>query len=362
MMDFDRRLGRLNARRQDASIDPSMLLVESYAKRTMSKAVKYTLGSMQEVDPRSTQISHEEAEKVERNLSEGLKKVGLEPDFRLQGSVAANTHIRGVSDVDLLCIEGVFLTIEKCEPTKKHYSDYQGRGTLVDDVLHLRSEAIKVLNTKFWGANVETHHDKSIALSGGAFRRKVDVVPSHWHDTVKYQQSLDETFRAVEIVNKSTREKIRNFPFLYISQLNQADAQTNGGTKMAIRLAKNLKNDSSYDIKLSSYDIGSVFYHCPNQQLSYLPTQDLKVLAGAEAWLSWLEENPIQAKELDTPDHTRKIIDTNEKWTGLKLLAQELRDLTDEVADDLGYTQASSYPHVTELRKSLTEARIPMVH
>jgi len=102
--DFDDRLARLRMRRMD---DQNIVLNsqgfgEAYEKRVTSKATKYALGAMQEVDPRSTQISHEEAEKVERNLKEGLSSEGLYPAFRLQGSVPLNVHIRGVSDVDLL--------------------------------------------------------------------------------------------------------------------------------------------------------------------------------------------------------------------------------------------------------------------
>jgi len=78
--DFDERLSRLRSRRMDDN--NSVLMAagygEAYEKRTANKATKYALGSMQEVDPRSTQISHEEAEKVERNLSEGLRDEHLE--------------------------------------------------------------------------------------------------------------------------------------------------------------------------------------------------------------------------------------------------------------------------------------------
>ncbi len=120
---FDERLARLRTRRMD---DQNTVLAsrgfgESYEKRSANKATKYVLGAMQEVDPRSTQISHEEAQKVERNLKEGLEAEGLFPNFRLQGSVPLNVHIRGVSDVDLLVIEGCYLRYESCEGSRKSY-------------------------------------------------------------------------------------------------------------------------------------------------------------------------------------------------------------------------------------------------
>jgi len=315
---------------------------------------------MQEVNPRSTEISLEEADKVKANLESGLSDVGLTPYFRLQGSVAANTHIRSVSDVDLLCIHSVWLSIAPCADSKKTYGEYSGRGELIDDVLHLRAEAIKVLQRRFWGATIETFHEKSIALHGGGFRRKVDVVPSHWHDTAQYQTTLIEKYRGVVLVNKSTREKITNFPFLYIDKLGDANNQTNGATKMAIRLAKNVKNDSGYDIELSSYDIGSLFFHCSPQQLFYRPQEDLAVLVDAESWLSYLAANPSFASSLETPDNTRKILDSQAKVKSLGLLANELKELSYELAHELlKFGSSSANVELNTLRKALRETAIP---
>lgn len=167
---FDDRLARLRMRRMD---DQNIVLNsqgfgEAYEKRATSKATKYALGAMQEVDPRSTQISHEEAEKVERNLKEGLSSEGLYPAFRLQGSVPLNVHIRGVSDVDLLVIEGVCLHRQYCEGSLKSYLPYSGVGSVADDVLLLRAKSEEVLERRFWGATVDKTPAKSIQLSDGA--------------------------------------------------------------------------------------------------------------------------------------------------------------------------------------------------
>lgn len=43
-----------------------------------------------------------------------------------------------------------------------------------------------MLERRFWGAKVDKTPAKSIALSEGAFRRKVDVVPANWLDTATY--------------------------------------------------------------------------------------------------------------------------------------------------------------------------------
>jgi hypothetical protein len=102
------RLGRLS---QDAQLDvlAKSLTEENWLKRAGSQPnTRYALGSMQEVTPEYTRISIETAERVGRQLDIALKNAGFSVDFRLQGSVPLNVHIRGVSDVDLLSLDTGF--------------------------------------------------------------------------------------------------------------------------------------------------------------------------------------------------------------------------------------------------------------
>ena len=90
----------------------------------------------------------------------------------------------------------------------------------------------------FWGAKVDRSNAKSIQLSEGGFRRKVDVVPPHWFDSVDYQKYQDDVFRGVGVVNKHTKESLHNYPFLFRHRIEQKGKETNDGAKMAIRLLK----------------------------------------------------------------------------------------------------------------------------
>lgn len=359
---FDDRLARLRIRRMD---DQNIVLNsqgfgEAYEKRATSKATKYALGAMQEVDPRSTQISYEEAEKVERNLKEGLSSEGLYPAFRLQGSVPLNVHIRGVSDVDLLVIEGVCLHRQYCEGSLKSYLPYSGAGSVADDVLLLRAKSEDVLERRFWGATVDKAPAKSIQLSDGAFRRKVDVVPSNWFDTATYQRTLEEAHRGVEIVNKYTREHITNYPFIYIAEITAKARQTNEGARMGIRLAKNVKNDADVEIALSSYDIGSLIYHCPNHYITHLVARDLMILSGVERWFDELSRDHTRATSLMTPDGTRRILDDAAKWEGLVTLSGELTSLAQAVERELASPYDFTLPDRDMLRKRLNDNSIPL--
>lgn len=359
---FDERLARLRSRRMDNQnvVLNSQGFGEAYEKRTSNKATRYALGAMQEVDPRSTEISLEEAEKVERNLRDGLKPEGLYPDFRLQGSVPLNVHIRGASDVDLLVIEGHYLRYEPCEGGLRNYSPYSGRGELVDDVLHLRAKSEDVLDRRFWGATVDKTPAKSIQLSDGAFRRKVDVVPANWFDTGTYQRTLVEAQRGVQIANKYTREHISNYPFLYISEVQSKARQTNEGARMGIRLAKNVKNDAEADIELSSYDIGSLIYHCPDSYITHLVARDLMILSGVERWFDELSRDYARASSLMTPDGTRRVLDDSVKWDGLLKLSGEITELAKAVERELANPYDYAPVDRETLRKRLNDNSIPL--
>ena len=105
---------RLSAVRADSASEllTKSIFTEDYLKRSAADKpnTRYTLGSMQEVSPDYTRISIETAQRVGNQLEQGLTRAGFSVEFRLQGSVPLNTHIRGVSDVDLLNLDKSHLT------------------------------------------------------------------------------------------------------------------------------------------------------------------------------------------------------------------------------------------------------------
>lgn len=129
--DIQQRLKSLEARRRgtdrrgmtfDAAdqVLAKSLAQESYQVRGANKEfTKYALGSMQAVDPEYTRIGIEEATRVGKQLESGLAKLGIDVEFRLQGSVPCDIHIRGASDVDLLVLEGRYIRYEVDGPKAK---------------------------------------------------------------------------------------------------------------------------------------------------------------------------------------------------------------------------------------------------
>jgi hypothetical protein len=334
------RLGRLNETAQDEILKKSAG-EEAYQTRARNKPyTRYALGAMQEVGPEYTRISRETAERVGNQLNNGLTAAGYSVDFRLQGSVPLNVHIRGVSDVDLLNLETGFFTFERggfreqiglyTSPTTK---------TSVGVIYSLRREAEKILREKFYAANVDTSGGKAISISGGSLARPVDVVPSHWYDTHAYQRSGNERDRGITILNTKNFETINNLPFLHIDRVHNHDIACGGGLKKAIRLCKNVKNDAVEEgrkINFPSFDIAATMYHADRASLAVGQYYELAVLSETQRFLDELYHDKDKATSLYVPDGSRKIFDTQEKYEGLRTLSCEIDDLLKEVAKEQG--------------------------
>jgi len=312
---------------------------ERWEKRASAQPnTRYALGAMQEVGPDYTRISIDTAKRVATQLKTALTTLGNPIDFRLQGSVLLNVHIKGVSDVDLLVLDGTFFTYATAGlwSQQGRYTSPTSR-TAYGVLSTLRGQVEGTLKTKYPAATVETSGGKAVKISGGSLARPVDVVPSHWFDTMEYQRTNDETNRAVQILDKKTSTVLANFPFLHAKRIRQQDVSTGGGLCKAIRLCKNVKSDAESEgtsVALPSFDIASVMYHANAAALQRGQINELAILTETQRHLDYLATNHEAAQKLLIPDGSRLIFDTQKKLRGLNALSVEMDDLLGEVAKE----------------------------
>lgn len=319
------------------------LLQESWESRARdAPATQYTLGAMQEVAARYTEISIETAKRIENQLSNRLNNKGINAEFRLQGSVPLNIHIKGVSDVDLLTIDQQMLMYDQSGCRASSYSETS--KSALDVLRRLRNVSALELDMAFPAAKVDTSGAKSIKITGGSLARDVDVVPAIWWDTAEYQLSGESYKRGVSIFNSRENEQIYNHPFLHIERIVQRCDRTSGGLRKSIRLLKNLRADMESEgnsINLNSFDITSIMYHADMRTLGLGQIYELAILYETQRWLDYLYYNFEEAKLLDVPDLTRKIFDSNDKKDGLRLLSHQVDLLTNSVAEEIRSTNFS---------------------
>jgi hypothetical protein len=312
-MNYNEKLQRLYERRSDPALSMENIRIEdsvykSYLNESqklfsngsseMEKSRNYAITAMEELPPRSTEISFEEGNKIKGHLQAELPNV----EFKFQGSVTTKTHIKGASDIDLLVIINKFYSLE---PPQVAQSPYKGNTS--DDMTELRNSCIKILENAYSVANVDTTGSKSIKVSGGSLRRDIDVVPANWYDSIKYAKFGYDYLRGVQVFNKDTKERTPNYPFLNQHLIEKKDSECNGQYRPLVRLAKTIKADSeNKNIQdLSSYDIQALFYSMPT--LEYQFVQGLKLITIATSYLKHLVDTPQEFLKLTVPDETRKI-------------------------------------------------------
>lgn len=377
--DIEKRLRQMHIRRRGADrlskldhtgkeyVARQMQIDEGWQKRAPNQPfTRYALGAMAEVEPEYTRIGIETAERVGKQLRDKLAARGRSVYFRLQGSVPLNVHIRGVSDVDLLALDAIFYTYANSgtRAIAGHYAGTSTTETSVHRLMALRNESEQILREAYPAAEVDTSGGKAIAISGGSLARPVDVVPSHWWDTVEYQRSSNERDRGVVILNKKIPETINNLPFLHIARVHERDKEdAQGGLKKAIRLCKNVKNDAiedGKDIPLPSFDIAAVMYHANHAALTANWIYELAVLAETQRYLDFLYHNKEFAKTLMVPDGSRRIFDTEAKWGGLMTLSIEMDELARQVAKEQNAALRSrDILSLDESRNAISGVRVP---
>jgi hypothetical protein len=317
------RMERLNNRRIDSMVKQANFANEVQFRITQSDSVKYALACMQPIDPDYTANTYAEGDRVKNQLYKNL----TEPcTYDYQGSVTNDTHIKARSDIDLLVLTERFHTLELPQvPT------YPYQGEPLQDLLNLRASSERILKEKFPEVDVDCSGSKSIELSGGSLRRRIDVVPSNWYNSNNYAQSGSKTNRGIQILDKHKRTRITNYPFLHNALLDQKDGQVLGNMRKAIRLMKSLKYDSE-SIDLSSYDICAIGYNIPNDSLFVGLAENLLIVEVCHDYCRELLTYQHIRESISVPNGMRKVFgEDGATVEGLRQLESELMRLRTDI-------------------------------
>jgi hypothetical protein len=184
-------------------------------------------------------------------------------------------------------------------------------------------------------AKVDDSGAKCITVSEGSLLRDIDVVPSVLYKTGTYQRTNNDEDRGVQIYDKKAYELITNYPFKVRAMINAKEVRTGGGCKKAIRLLKNMKEDSDTSIALSSFNIMSLVYAMQDSELVHLSYYEGKVVASLQNWFFSLANDETYLRGLDTVDGSRKIVQSAVDITAVKQMSDELNTLVLRIAQEL---------------------------
>ena len=343
MADYSSRIRQINSRYNP----DNNRLVEQRSFSTLSgidgDLRKYIKLSMNEVDSDYTAKTIEAGNRAMAHLQ--AEQCGV--DYRFQGSVMTQTHIKGASDIDLLTLTNKFVSTDiskmrtilendasnysyTAKARMQRYSDNFSRygGNYMQDLRDLRLSDETIL--KKWYDNCDTNKAKAVHIYNTDLRRDVDVVASVWYDSVGYVVNAnDETYRGVAIYNKEKDiEEAPSYPFLAIANINTRSSLTGGRLKKMIRFLKNVRTDSDVKIDLSSFEINAICYSIPMEDYQDMYYLDLVFLLWDKMYK--LVQNEGLAKHLLSVDGTEYVfVKKPEKLPELKKLEDEVWHIYD---------------------------------
>ena len=320
------RLDKLQQRRIDELFPVrASMKFETFRRLRESESVRYAVGAMQPIDPEYTKNTFAQGDRVKNQLQQRLP---VSCEFEYQGSVTTDIHIKARSDIDLLVIHTDW---EWLEPPQRAEYPYQGDAS--EEMRRLRRSAVRVLGEAFPEAGVDADGTRSIKISGGSLTREVDVVPASWYNTNDYVRTGDKTYRGVKVFDYKNGSFSANTPFLHKRRIEEKDAQTNRGLRMAARLMKSLKYDSEDAVAMSSYNIVGIAYNIPASALIVPPHGELAILDACYHYChSLLGDEPTRFK-IRVPDEHRGVFggDGGAQIEQLRALTRELTQLRDDV-------------------------------
>lgn len=297
---------------------------------------KYVRMAMMAVDDDYTQKSKQAGEAAKGHLSKVLTDV----DYRYQGSVMTDTHIKGASDIDLLVLcnkfnhtdigrvrselnnisDHTYTELSNLRSYENRFSAYQ--GDCYSDLRTLRLQIEHVMQNTYDICDISK--PKSVKITNQNLHRDVDVVIACWYDSYYYVlNGENETDRAISIYNNETNnDKGPDYPFLSISRINRTSSSTNGRLKRLIRFLKNVRSDSDKSINLTSFDINAICYDIPITEYQNMDYKQMVGLVWSKMYHLWYDGKADLLTSVVGTEYVFK--NKPEKVEALKLLEDEV--------------------------------------
>lgn len=349
MRNYENLIKNIQNRTNPDFIDETQLFESEFRKGlgqpSYRKVLEYVKRAMHGVEPRYTERTLEAGNKVKEHLKSNNPSL----DFKYQGSVMTNTHIKGHSDIDLLQITNMFYypdnrlsivnAINSINYTQLQkirlntilsHTSYQGNEN--NDLKGIRIEAEQVLQRNY--KYVDVNKSKSIEVKPTNPPRKVDVVTASWYKNIKSIANDDVEERGIRIFDKNSNTILPvDYPFRKIRLVNEKDKSVNGRLKKMIRFIKNVKADSEYKIDLSSFDITSICYDIPIN--FYFDKSYFELVAVIYNQFLKIYEDSFYRNTLMSVDGTEPIFKNKEdKLSNLALLAREIDAIKEDIYKD----------------------------
>lgn len=359
---YQHKFSNLSSRKTDELLQKSFVS-ESFRDKTIPETVRYVFESMREIEPSYTRRTYVEAEKMQEHITNHLPG-NVKVDFRYQGSVPLNTHIRLHSDLDLLVIYKGFIGRDSLAQVANPYPEER----TVSDLRMLRKNIKDGLLITYPTALVSDNSAKAISIKRGSPIRKYDIIVCNWFEPAANYGYIDSTDsnRGVEIYDKKADQRLPpDFPFTHMLRVEEKSRRIIfENFKRTVRLLKNLKADANDHIDLSSFMITSVMYHLDDYKYKIETQNSTALLVNASEHLGRVIDDSAFRIRLKSPNEKEFLFAVKEahKVAELKRLKRELDDTIEDLVDEIQPSyrrliELSGSPYIGKLYEPLREAR-----
>ncbi|MES2063546.1 MAG: hypothetical protein V4456_16585 [Bacteroidota bacterium] len=325
-LDYNKRLTNLQNRRFDPGLNESAV-TKLFSAYDIPEDVKYLYESMRPIDNKYNDRTIQAAENVRTHLERDFN-LHFARAYRTQGSVKTKTNIRVHSDFDLLTIIDRYHYPETSNGNNYTASDPD------TDIHDLRRQAIQIMRRQY--DNVDDTPDKCITIENKNLKRKVDIVFAYWYNSDKYEQTRNEFYRGVYLYNFPKKQRLQDFPFATLENVNYKGDQTNDGSRKAIRLLKNLRADSDTELKfLKSFQLTSIVHAIDNQNLYYHTGYELSIATAVSNEMQKLLDDPSYRMYVKSPNGTEFPLWESDTVPEIRLLKNDLDQLITDAANDI---------------------------
>lgn len=328
-IDYEKRLESIRARRFDNELNESVL-TKSFSSTSIPKNIKYLMESMIKIDKKYNDRTIEAAKRVQKHLEDGLD-LHFSRAYRTQGSVTTSTNIKVHSDFDLLTIVDKYHFIGNGVLNNNPYTDSVPNS----DIKNLRNQSEKIMKNFY--DEVDNKGKKSISIFNKNLNRKVDIVFCFWYNSKKYEETANEYYRGIYLFDFLKEEKILDYTFAHINQVNSKGDATNDGSRKAIRLLKTLKADNE-EIELTSFHLTTIAHSIENVELYYKAGSEIRIAKAVSKQLEKLINDSNYRKNIESPNGIEKPLKDDTVY-GMKKIKSDLDELITDVHKEiyLGY-------------------------
>lgn len=325
-LDYEKRLQNLRERRFDNELNESAV-TKSFSSTNIPKNIKYLMESMIKLDKKYNDKTIDAANRVQSHLENGFD-LHFKRAYRTQGSITTSTNIRVHSDFDLLTIIDRYHFNGIGVPNNNPYTETDPNL----DIKSLRSQSEKIMETKY--DEVDKSGKKNISIFNKSLNRKVDIVFCFWYNSKKYDETSNEYYKGIYLFDFDKEEKILDYPFAHINQVNAKGDNTNDGSRKAIRLLKTLKADSTEDINISSFHLTTIVHSIDNSELYYYRGKEINIAKAVSKQLNRIITDSNYRKGIESPNGTEKPL-KDETVDGMKKIKVDLDQLIEDVNKEL---------------------------